>query len=139
MNNFLGKYKKIIEQINIASFFLLLLSLALPWCFTQPLFAVWLITWFLECRWLEKKNIHFGKHTIPILLLCGFVAWEALSLLWTIDREQGILELQKHLPIYAVLLVALFGVNKYYQSHQTKVALILGCLLAIFGYCMIIY
>ena len=139
MNNFLGRYKKIIEQINIASFFLLLLSLALPWCFTQPLFAIWLITWFLECRWLKKKNIRFGKHTIPILLLCGFVAWEALSLLWTIDREQGILELQKHLPIYAVLLVALFGVNKYYQSHQTKVALILGCLLAIFGYCMIIY
>lgn len=139
MNNFLGRYKKVIEQINIVSFFLLLLSLALPWRFTQPLFAIWLITWFLECRWLNKKNIHFGKPTIPILLLCGFVAWEALSLLWTIDCEQGILELQKHLPIYAVLLVSLFGVNKYYQSHQTKVVLILGCILAIFGYCMIIY
>ena len=139
MRKFLNAYQSVFGVINYVAFVLVLVSLAFPWHFTQPLFAVWLVTWLLEGRWTDKTNFSFSRHTMSVLLMGGFVVWEALSLLWTQDLNSGISELERHLPIFVVILMTLFGGNKYYQSYKLKTALLIGCLLALLSYSMIVY
>ena len=139
MKKFLANYQQVVGQINFAAFILLVMSLAFPWHFTQPLFTIWLIAWFIEGRWACKKNWHFGKSTIPVLILCGFVVWEALSLCWSQDIAAGKSELAKHLPVFALLLVTLFGGNEHYKAYRIKAALLIGCLVAVICYCVVIY
>lgn len=139
MRKFLSTYQSVFSIINYVAFVLVLVSLAFPWHFTQPVFAIWLITWLLEGRWTDKSNFSFGRQTIPVLLMCGFVVWETLGLLWTGNMSSGVSELVRHLPIFAILLITLFGANKYYHSDKLKTALLVGCLLALLSYSMIIY
>jgi hypothetical protein len=60
MRKFLNAYQSVVGVINYVAFVLVLVSLAFPWHFTQPLFAVWLVTWLLEGRWADKTNFSFG-------------------------------------------------------------------------------
>ena len=139
MKKFLASYQQTFGIINYVAFLLLLVSLAFPWKFTQPLFTVWLIAWLLEGRWLSRTNWRLNRSTVPVILLCGFVLWEALSLLWTQDLSSGKSELERHLPVFAILLVALFGGNERYKGYQMKTALIAGSLLSIVAYSTICY
>ena len=139
MKKFLEGYQQTMGILSFVTFMMLLMSLAFPWKFTQPLFAIWLISWLLEGHWLNRQNLRWTKSIVPLLLLCGFVGWEALSLLWSIDVPSGQSELERHLPIFAILLVALFGANERYKSHRMKIALIAGSLLSIISYGMICY
>ena len=139
MKKFSSTYQQALGILNYVAFLLVLISLAFPWRFTQPLFAIWLVTWLLEGRWANRANFSFGRHTIPVLLMCAFVGWEALSLLWTQDLSAGISELERHLPIFAILIMVLFGGNEHYKAYKLKTALLAGSLLALLSYCMIIY
>ena len=139
MKKFFEYYQQTMGILSFVTFMLLILSLAFPWSFSQPLFTIWLIAWFLECRWLNLKNFRFGKPLIPVLLLCGFVAWEALSLLWTQDISSGKSELERHLPMFGMLLMSLFGWNEHYKAYRLKTALLVGCLVALVSYSMVVY
>jgi O-antigen ligase len=139
MNKFLTHYQSAIGSLNYVAFILLVMSLAFPWSFSQPLFAIWLIAWLLEGRWLSRKNLRFDKTTVPVLLLCGFVVWEAISLLWTQDLSSGLSELARHLPVFALLLISLFGGNAHYKSYRIKTALMAGSLMAVVSYCVVVY
>ena len=139
MKKFLSTYQEAFGVLNYVAFLLVLVSLAFPWRFTQPLFAIWLISWLLEGRWASLSNFSCTRHTVPLLLMCGFVGWEALSLLWTQDLSTGTSELERHLPVFAILLVALFGGNHFYKAHRLKTAVVAGCLLALLSYCVIVY
>lgn len=139
MKKFFDYYQQAMGILSFVTFMLLIISLAFPWCFSQPLFTIWLIAWFLECRWLNLKNFRWGKPLIPVLILCGFVAWEALSLLWTQDVSSGKSELERHLPMFGLLLMSLFGWNEHYKAYRLKTALLVGCLVAVVSYSIVIY
>ena len=139
MKKFLANYQQVVGRLNIVVFMLLVMSLAFPWHFTQPLFTIWLIAWFIEGRWACKKNWRFGKSTIPVLILFGFVVWEALSLFWTQDLSAGKNELARHAPIFALLLFTLFGGNEQYKAYRIKAALMVGSLMAVISYGVVIY
>lgn len=139
MKKFLASYQQTFGILNYVTFLLLLVSLAFPWKFTQPLFTIWLVAWFLEGRWFSLRNWRMNRSTVPVLLLCGFVLWEALSLLWTQDISSGKSELERHLPVFAILLVALFGGNEHYKGYQMKTAWIAGSLLSIACYGLVCY
>ena len=125
--------------INYLSCLLLLVALAFPMDFTRPLFAVWLITWALEFRFLNKSHIRLSRSQIPIALLIVFVLWEAVSLLWTPNLHQGVNEISKHAPIFIIALMAVFGCNDYYRSIHMKIAVFVGCVLSTICYLFIDY
>ncbi len=132
-------YQRYIGALNYALFMLLMFLLPFPWHFVQPVTVIWLIAWVLEGRWLQRSNFRLSKGLIPMLLLVLFVGWEALSLLWSLNPKQGAQDLTMHLPVLAMALIGLFGVNDNYKAINIKQALIIGCLVAVACYLMTIY
>lgn len=128
-----------IEAINYASFALLLFLLPFPWHYIQPVMAIWLVSWALEFRWVQKKNFHFHKGIIPLLLIAAFVGWETLSLCWGTNVSHGLDILQKHIIILAIILISLFGTNHFYNSIKLKSALYIGCLVSVLVYFTLVY
>lgn len=139
MKSFFTYYQKYLAVANYLVFLLVLMSLAFPWRFTQPLFTAWLILWVLEGRWAIKANWTWRKSLMPVLLMCGFVGWEALSLTFGENPEQGWAELQRHLPVIAILLLTVVGANEHYKAYKLKTALMVGSLLSILCYSLISY
>lgn len=139
MNCFLTKYIDIAEHLNFFIFLLVVCTLPFPWHFTQPLIVAWGISWLLEGRWLQWRNFRLNKTQVPILLICILIGWEATSLLWVEDTANGIREWTKHLPILAVAVVSLFGVNKYYKIEKVQIALYAATLISVISYLLLQY
>lgn len=137
MKQALKIYQDGMGLINYLAFLVFLFLLPMPWHWVQPVWVVWLIAWFLEGRWLKRDNFGFSKKLIPQLLILAFVAWEALSLIWTDNLQMGQRDLSKHIYFVAVLIVSLFGVNERYDTGAMKTAVCLGSVVAVIGYSMI--
>ena len=154
-NTFVDRYLSVTGWLNYAFFLLLLATLPLPWHITQPLLVVWISLWGLEqvgrligqatgataisgrmTLASVKQNL---RNHLPLWLLLGYVAWEAVSLWWSRDVEAGQSILNKHLPLIAVGLVALLGVNDNYRSIRLKQAIYLSSIVSFFMYMMIVY
>lgn len=139
MQKFLNYYLRTIGILNFVVFMLLILSLAFPWRFSQPLAPLWLGLWFLEGRWIDRKNFRWSRSIYPVLFLCLFTVLELISLSWSEDVANGLKEWECHWPILAVFFVALFGCNEHYKSYRLKSALIVGSLLSIVSYSVVCY
>ena len=139
MNRYLTKYTEAAEWLNYFIFLLVVFSLPFPWHFTQPLIVAWGISWLLEGRWLQKRCLRIHRGQIPMLLITLFIGWEALSLLWTNDMANGVIQFSKHLPLLALVLPSLFGVNKHYRIEKTQVVLYVATLISVLCYAMMQY
>ncbi|MBP5476502.1 MAG: O-antigen ligase family protein [Paludibacteraceae bacterium] len=139
MNRFITQYIRGAEWLNYFIFLLVVCSLPFPWHFTQPLIVAWGISWLLEGRWLQKRYLRFNRTQIPMLLITVFIAWEALSLMWTDDAGNGIRQFGKHLPVLAVIMPALFGVNKRYRMEKIQIVLYAATLVSVFAYLLLLY
>jgi O-antigen ligase len=69
----------------------------------------------------------YRRETVALAALAAFLAWSALSLLWTTDRPQTVLELER-LTIYVASLAALLFV-----ARRESVPWLLGGLTAAIG------
>ncbi|MCQ2310430.1 MAG: O-antigen ligase family protein [Paludibacteraceae bacterium] len=139
MKDIFIKYQQYIGCLNYAVFMLILFFLPFPWKYVQPLIVVWLATWALEGRWLQKNHFRFNRSHVPLLLVALLVVWEGISLLWTSEYDSGISEVNRHLPILAIFLISLFGVNEHYHPVKLKIALYVGSLCSILSYFTILY
>ncbi len=139
MNRFISQFIKGAECLNYFVFLLFVCSLPFPWHFTQPLIIAWGITWLLEGRWLQRRYLRINRTQIPMLLITVFIAWEALSLLWTDDAGNGWSMLGKHIPLLVVILPTLFGVNRYYRIAKIQTVLYAATLISVFAYLLLVY
>lgn len=155
MHNILTPIHTALGHLNYAVFLLLLCTLPLPWHITQPLLVVWISLWGLEqvarlilqasgadgisCPMSHSTIRQNIRHHLPLWLLLGYVAWEALSLLWSSDTQAGKELLWKHLPLLAVCVVALLGVNEHYRPIHLKRAIYASSLVSVGMYMMLIY
>lgn len=105
MRNTLTHIVAALGHLNYAVFLLLLCTLPLPWHITQPLLVVWISLWGLEqvarlilqasgadgisCPMTHSTIRQNIRHHLPLWLLLGYVAWEALSLLWSSAPKEG--------------------------------------------------
>lgn len=139
MNRYLTKYTEAAEWLNYFIFLLVIFSLPFPWHFTQPLIVAWGISWLLEGRWLRKNCLRISRTQIPLLLITVLIAWEALSILWTADTDNGVRQFAKHLPVLAVILPAFFGVNRLYRMDKIRIVLYAATLISVLCYTMMQY
>ena len=139
MNRWLNSYTEATEWLNYFIFLLIVCTLPFPWHFTQPLIVAWGISWLLEGRWLQRKYLRINRSQIPMALITIFIAWEALSLLWVNDTTNGAREFTKHLPILAVAVVSLFGVNKHYRLDKIQIVLYAATLISVVSYSLLQY
>ena len=79
-------YRQIVGKFNWYLFLLVAFTLSFSPVIVRVVWTVWLISWFLELRFLDRKNFAISKYQIPAFLLLMFFVWQLVSYLWTIDK-----------------------------------------------------
>lgn len=132
------QYRHLIENINYLSFLLLLIVLPYPGTLARIMYAVWIGSWVLEFRWIQRPDFtKYGnnKHVwIPLLGIGIFYLWQLLSLFWSIDLSESCTLLLRHLAIILLIPVILWGVNKHYQLTTILRTIIITCCISVFVY-----
>lgn len=127
-------YTNFIGKINYLLFLSLAFSLALPYHAMRFSWIAWLISWGLEFRFLSLKNIRIQKSLIPVLILGVYFLWQALSYFWATDQILANKTLNRQISFIIIPFIALFGVNKNYNTKQISLCFIIGVFLTTLWY-----
>lgn len=121
-HTWMKKYLEIMQGINYALFCVLILVLPYPWRIANYVIIAWLIAWALEFRWLIGVRQNWQSHTwrerLPFFMPLLLLAWEALSLFWSIDRAATSQLIERHILLAVIPLVASFGLNRHYRTDR---------------------
>lgn len=124
-------YRNIIGKINYALFFCALVGLVLPPHYGNMLWLLWLFSWLLEGRWLQRTNLRADKSVIPVLLLVIYLAWALLSVAWAPCTDSAIHTVTRYASMPFLLLVFCFGLNDNYRDTRFLETFLKACVFII--------
>ena len=134
-----NKYLQIIRYVNYILFVVAACMLSFPTRMSLYAWGLWLLTWFMEGRFVNKNNLQWNKGLIPLCLLLLWVLCEAVSYVWSIDREDTLNMLIRHLSFILIMPIALWGVNEYYNWRRIAHCFVLTTIISVFVYGIYIY
>ena len=132
-------YLSIIEKTNFYLFLVFVFSATFAAELFRTFAVIWLISWFLEGRWLKKNNFKCNKLTIPFLLFAAYWIFQLLSILWTQNTHVVMESLERNIYFIVFLLPAFFGVNKNYNLYTITNTFIIGALVSAIVYFFTIF
>ena len=135
----LNKYLQIAKTLNYTLFIIAVCMLPFPTKLSLYTWGIWLISWVLEGRFLRKENLKWHKGLIPLFLLAIWVLCEALSYTWSIDKQGTLNLLFRHVSFWAVLPLAVWGVNEHYDWRKVAKYFVLSSVVSICVYGVWIY
>ena len=122
----MDKYRQIVGKLNWFLFLAVAFTLSFSPAVLRIVWVAWLVSWFLEFRFLDKKNYFFSKYQIPSFILLAFFLWQCLSYFWTIDKVTASVVLERQVSYLFLPLIMMFGVNKNYDVKKTIFSFIIG-------------
>ncbi|MGN0236437.1 MAG: O-antigen ligase family protein [Paludibacteraceae bacterium] len=135
----MNRYQNILGYINYYLFFLALIGLTLPPRIGSTLGMLWLVSYLLEGRWLQRKNLRIGKHLIPFVLLLVYALWFAISISWADDVNEAKNAANQYFVFPFLFLVALFGVNPLYRDKRYLITFLKACVIIVPTYYFAVY
>lgn len=139
LNQAINKYTKTIGLLNYAMAIIVAFTAAFPSKIFNIAWTIWLLTWALEGRFLQKSNFSFNKSQYPVILLAFFYIWQVVSILWAKNADTSISMLQRQLSFLLIIPVALFGFNKFYKTKTILYSVLAGALVSLIAYSMVLF
>lgn len=139
LNQAINKYTKTIGLLNYAMAIIVAFTAAFPSKIFNIAWTIWLITWAMEGRFLQKSNFSFNKSKYPVILLAFFYIWQVVSILWAKNADSSISMLQRQLSFLLIIPVALFGFNKFYKTKTILYSVLAGALVSLIAYSMVLF
>lgn len=134
----MSKYRDIIGRINYALFLAVVALLPFPQIFLRYAAVLWLVSWYLEARYLRKpESIRANKMAIPFILFGLWYVWRILSGLWAPDHAAWSWQMERYLTYGLIVPVGIWGVNERYNWRQIGRVLSIACVVAIPFYLII--
>jgi len=125
-------------RVNYGLFLTVVALLPFPQIILRYACVAWIISWFLEGRWLQINNLQSKicnlKSAIPFLLFGLWFAWHVLSGLWAPDHAAWSEQIERYLAFGLLVPVGIWGVNERYDIRQIGNILIGACLCAVVFY-----
>lgn len=132
-----------IEQGNWLSLLLLVASLPFSMLFIRIFWYIWFVTWvaewLLKLKFLQKPQLTNRKTLIPFIGFAIWCLWNWLSLIWSIDTNATWCALGREWHLICLILVMLWGVNKYYSWQTILKVLVYSALTSVFVYLLVHY
>ncbi len=122
----MDKYRQIVGKLNWFLFLAVAFTLSFSPAVLRIVWVAWLVSWFLEFRFLDKKNYFFSKYQIPSFILLAFFLWQCLSYLWTIDKVTAGIVLKSQISYLFLPIILMFGVNRNYDIKKSIFSFIIG-------------
>lgn len=130
----MDKYRQIVGKLNWFLFLAVAFTLSFSPAVLRIVWVAWLISWFLEFRFLDKKNFSFSKYLVPSLMLLVFFLWQCLSYFWTIDKVTTSVLLEGQVSLLILPIIMMFGVNENYDIKKSIFSFIIGSSIISFFY-----
>lgn len=139
MNKHSLSYQSIVGQINYFLFLIVVALLPFPQIFLRYACVVWLFSWLLEGRFLQKpKKEHLHK-MIPFLLFGGWYLWKVISGLWAENTDAYLWQLERYMVFGLMIPVGIWGLNNYYDWKEICRVLVISCVAAAGVYVFTLY
>ena len=125
----MNRYRHIMGRINYGLFLAVVALLPFPQLFLRWAAVLWIITWFLEFRWLKK--VPFTIYHVPFILFGAWFGFKLLSGLWASDSAAWAWQMERYMTFGLLIPVGLWGVNEQYQWTTIGKTLVFSCVAAI--------
>lgn len=129
----MSRYRQFITYANYTAFLALLCAMPYPMPFIRFFGLVWIISWLLEVRFLQRPNTSRSN----IFVAAGFTVWfvwNLISVAWAHNTAAAWSCIQRDLYILAIPLVMLWGVNERYNWQQIVKVMFISSLVSVFVY-----
>ena len=124
------KYRDIMGRINYGLFLTAVFLLPFPQDLVRYACVAWIISWFLEFRWLRKPQLR--NQTWLIFVAFGlWYGWKLISGFWAPDKAAWSWQMTRYLAFIFMVPVGIWGVNERYDWRQAGSTLVRGCLVAL--------
>jgi len=128
----MNRYQDILGRINYGLFLCVVALLPFPQIFLRYACVLWVLSWLLEGRWLQRpKSLRENRMAIPFLLFAAWYAWKAISGLWAADHGAWAWQMERYMTFGLMLPIGIWGVNDRYDMRKISKVLIISCLIAI--------
>lgn len=126
------RYQDILSKINYGLFLCVVALLPFPQIFLRYVCVLWIASWLLEGRWLQRpKPLRENRFVIPFLLFAAWYAWKAVSGLWAADHSAWAWQMERYLAFGLMLPIGIWGVNARYDMRRISRVLAISCMVAI--------
>ena len=130
MTNFLQKYQSAMGQLNYTLFLVVVALLPFPQIFLRYACVIWICTWLLEGRFVQKPNIQDWRKMMPFIMFGIWYLWKIISGLWAADQAAYAWQLERYMAFGLLVPVGIWGVNKHYDWKQICKVLAISCVAA---------
>ena len=133
----MDKYRDIIGRINYGLFLAMVFLLPFPQIALRYVGTAWVISWFLELRWLQISDLRSlltKKTALPFLLFGAWFIWKLISGLWAPDIAAWSWKIERYLAFLFLVPIGIWGTNEHYNWRQAGQVWGIGCLAAIPAY-----
>lgn len=130
MIHFTSKYLSVIRQLNYFLFLAFVALLPYPQVFLRLVIVLWLATWLLEGRFLQKPKKEHLPLMVPFLLFGAWYLWKIISGLWIENADAYAWQLERYLSFGLIIPIGIWGVNEYYDWKQACKVLAISCIAA---------
>lgn len=113
----MNRYREITGKINYIMFIVGAALLPYPQIALRYAYTLWIATWLLEGRWLQKPPslLNRDKTAIPFLLFGLWFVWKVISGLWAADQAAWAWQMERYLSFGLIIPAGIWGMNQYYN------------------------
>ena len=97
MTNSLQKYQSAMGQLNYTLFLVVVALLPFPQIFLRYACVIWICTWLLEGRFVQKPNIQDWRKMMPFIMFGIWYLWKIISGLWAADQAAYAWQLERYM------------------------------------------
>lgn len=119
----MNRYQDIIGRVNQWLFLVVVAMLPFPQIALRTACVLWVVSWYMEGRWLHKSNLQSPisnlKLSLPFLLFGLWYAVHAISGLWAADTALWAMQMERYLAFGLLVPIGLWGLNKHYDAERT--------------------
>lgn len=132
-------YRRIVEKSSYLLFLAVAFTITFPPQFVRILWGIWIVSWFLEGRFMKREYLKLGRENWPTYLFGTLFLALTLSLLWAISPKEANQALERQISYIILPIIALFGFNTRYKPKQIMTAFVGGATFTALAYFFVIF
>ena len=135
----MNRYQEIVGRANWWLFLVVVALLPFPQAPLRLASVLWIVSWFIEGRWLSRPQaLSKNKMAIPFILFGLWYGLQILSYCWSPDVKAWDWLMERYMTFGLLVPVGIWGLNHFYDWRKAGKVLVISCIAVIPIYIVIL-